>query len=100
MKNVVLESTETSTIKMTFESNAQNADESGDFIHAYGFSPDLNRLWRFDQEAIRKCGNILLRNAEMSGLTISVYPECLDRINTLDNNPRHVIKYVGSIHVI
>jgi hypothetical protein len=97
--NVVLISTVADTITATFESNAQNNDEDGDAVKAYGLDIDGNKIWQFDQDSIRSTGTITLTHPEMSGMNIAVYCECLDRINFLNGKPKHVIKYVGTVKV-
>jgi hypothetical protein len=97
--NVVLTSTEADTITVTFDSNAQNADEGNDVVKAYGFDIDGNNIWQFEQDAIRSTGTIMLTQPEMSGLDIAVYLECLDRVNPLMGKPKHVIKFVGTVKV-
>jgi hypothetical protein len=98
--NVVLTSTVSNTITGTFNSKAQNAEEDGDPVKAYGFYPDGNQIWQFEKVAIRNTGTITLTRTGMSGLNISVYFECLDRINLVNEQPMHVIKYVGTITVV
>jgi hypothetical protein len=98
--NVVLSSTVANTITVTFDSNTQNDDEGTDPVKAYGFYADGNKIWQFEQTATRSTGAITLIRPEMSALNISVYFECLDRVNLLNGNPRHVIKYVGTAGVI
>jgi hypothetical protein len=100
VNNVVLTSSVANTITGTFDSNTQNADEDGDPLKAYGFYADGNKIWQFDQEAIRSTGIITLTQPEMSTLKIAVYFECLDRINLLNGNPKHIIKYVGILTVL
>ena len=99
VENVVLSSTTENTITATFTSNAQNADEEGDPVIAYGFDVEGNKIWKFDQIAIRNSGTITLSKTLISGLNIAVYFECLDRVKLLNDKPKHVIKYVGSIQV-
>jgi hypothetical protein len=99
VNNVILTSTTANTIIGTFNSNAQNDDESEDLIKAYGFDVDGNKIWQFDQSAIRRTGTITLTHSDMSGLNIAVYFECLDRVNLLMDKPKHVIKYVGAVKV-
>jgi hypothetical protein len=98
--NVVLSSTSADTITGTFNSNAQNAEEEEDPVRAYGFHAEGDKIWQFEQSAIRKTGTILLTKPEISGLEIAVYFECLDRVNLLMGKPKHVIKYVGIVRVI
>jgi hypothetical protein len=98
--NVVLTSTVANTITGTFDSNAQNVEEGTDPVKAYGFYPDGNQIWQFDQTAVRNDGTILLTRAGMSGLNIAVYLECLDRLSLLNNQPKHVIKYVRTVKVL
>jgi hypothetical protein len=98
--NVVLTSTVADTITGTFDGNVQTADEGEDPVRAYGFDVDANKIWHFDQSDIRKTGTITLTQPDMSGLQIAVYFECLDRVNLLNDKPKHVIKYVGTINVI
>jgi hypothetical protein len=100
VNNVVLTSTVANTITGTFNSNAQNTDESNDPVKAYGFHADGNKIWQFEQAAIRSTGNITLTRSEISGLNIAVYFECLDRVNLLNGEPKHVIKYVGMVKVV
>jgi hypothetical protein len=100
VNNVMLSSTTANTIIGTFNSNTQNADEDDDPVKAYGFDVAGNKIWPFGQEAIRSTGTIKLTNPETSGLNIAVYFECLDRVNLLNGNPKHVIKYVGTITVL
>lgn len=100
VKNVVLTSTGANTITATFKSNAQNVDEGDDPVKAYGFYADGNQIWQFDQEAVRSTGTITLIKPDMSGLDIAVYFECLDRISLLNDQPKHVIKYVGTVTII
>jgi hypothetical protein len=97
--NVVLTSTDANTITGTFDSNAQNADEGADLVKAYGFNVKGNKIWQFDQAAIRSTGTITLTQPQMSGLKIAVYFECLDRVHLLMDKPKHVIKYVGTLTV-
>jgi hypothetical protein len=98
--NVVLTSTVTGTITGTFDSNAQNDNEGGDAVKAYGFDVSGSNIWRFDQDAIRSSGTITLTHPGMSGLPIAVYFECLDRVNLLMGKPMHVIRYVGTVKVL
>lgn len=98
--NVVLTSPVENTITGTFNSNAQNDDEGTDPVKAYGFYTDDNKIWQFDQSATRSTGTITLTRPDISGLTIAVYFECLDRLNLLMDEPKHVIKYVGTVKVI
>jgi hypothetical protein len=95
--NFVLSSTVENTITGTFDSNAQNADEDADPVSAYGFDVDGNKIWKFDESAIRSTGTLTLTRSDMSGKEIAVYMECLDRVNLINGEPRHVIKYVGKI---
>jgi hypothetical protein len=95
--NVVLSSTSADTITGTFNSNAQNAEEEDDPVMAYGFYAEGYKIWQFEQIAIRKTGRIELSHPDMSAHDIAVYFECLDRVNLVNGNPRHVIKYVGKI---
>jgi len=97
---IVLSSTTTNTITCTFNSKAQNADEDADPVKAYGFNPDRDKIWKFQQVATRSTGTLTLGNNEISGLNIAVYLECLDRITLIDGNPKHVIKYVGTVAVL
>jgi hypothetical protein len=98
--NVVLSSTVANTITATFNSNAQNDDEATDPVRVYGFHVEENKMWLFNQVATRSTGTITLTRCDMSGLNIAVYIECLDRVNLLMDNPRHIIKYVGTVIVI
>jgi hypothetical protein len=98
--NVVLTSSVENTINVTFNSNTQNDDEGEDLVKAYGFDAEGNKIWKFEQTAKRSSGTITLTRSEISGLNIAVYFECLDRINQINGNPKHVIKYVGTIIVI
>jgi hypothetical protein len=98
--NVVLTSAVTNTITGTFDSNAQNADEGADTVKAYGFYADGNKIWQFYQSATRSAGTISLNRPDMTGLNIAVYFECLDRVSLINDNPKHVIKYVGTVAVI
>ncbi len=98
--NVILNSTVKNKITGTFDSNAQIDDEGEDSVKAYGFDADNNKIWLFDQAAIRKTGTITLTHSEMSAMNIAVYFECLDRVNLLNDNPMHIIKYVGNVKVI
>jgi hypothetical protein len=98
--NVVLTSTVANTITGTFNSKAQNTEEGDDVVKAYGFYVDGNQIWQFDQVAIRNTGTITLSQPGMSALNIAVYFECLDRLSLLNNKPKHVIKYVGTITVL
>ncbi len=98
--NVVLHSIEANTITGTFDSNAQNAEEEEDPVRAYGFHAEGDKIWQFEQSAIRKTGTIILTKPEISGLNIAVYFECLDRVNLLTGKPKHVIKFVGTIGVL
>ena len=95
--NVVLTSTVANTITVTFDSDAQNADEDKDPVKAYGFNVKGKKIWQFDQAATRSTGTITLTRPQMSGLNIAIYLECLDRVNLLNGNPKHVIKYVGTV---
>jgi hypothetical protein len=97
--NVVLASVDAETIRGTFDSNAQNAEEEEDPVRAYGFHAEGDKIWQFEQSAIRKTGTILLTKPEISGLEIAVYFECMDRVNLLMGKPKHVIKYVGTVQV-
>jgi hypothetical protein len=98
--NVVLTSTVANTITGTFNSKAQNVDEGTDPVKAYGFYADGNQIWQFDQTAVRSTGTITLTRPGMSAINIAVYFECLDRLSLLNNKPKHVIKYVGTITVL
>lgn len=98
--DVVLSSTVENTITGTFNSNTQNADENADPVKAYGFYADGNQIWQFDQSATRSSGTIILIKPEISRLAIAVYFECLDRINLINGNPKHIIKYVGILTVL
>jgi spore coat protein U-like protein len=98
--NVVLTSTEADTITATFDSNAQNEDETDDPVKAYGLDVSGNKIWQFEQESARSSGTMTVTHPEMSGMDIAVYLECLDRVNLFMGKPRHVIKYVGSVKVI
>jgi hypothetical protein len=100
VKNVVLSSSAANTITVTFNSNAQNADEAADLVRAYGFHVEENKIWLFDQFATRSTGSITLTRPEISGLNIAVYLECLDRVSLLMDKPKHVIKYVGTVTVL
>jgi hypothetical protein len=100
VKNVVLKSTVSNTINGTFDSHAQNAEEGEDPVKAYGFYVGGNKIWQFDQTAIRSTGTITLSKHDITGLNIAVYFECLDRINLLMEKPKHVIKYVGTVAVL
>ncbi len=97
--NVVLTSTSANTINGTFDSNAQNDEECDDTVKAYGFYAAKNKIWQYQQSATRINGTITLTRPKISGLDIAVYFECLDRINLLKGNPKHVIKYVGMVTV-
>jgi hypothetical protein len=97
--NVILRSKEADTITATFDSNAQNEDEGNDVVNAYGFDVSGNKIWKFEQDAIRSSGTITVTQPEMSGLNIAVYLECLDRVNLLMDKPKHVIKFVGTVMV-
>jgi hypothetical protein len=97
VENVVLNSTAANTITATFDSNAQNDEEGTDPVKAYGFYVDGNEIWKFDQTAIRSTGTITLSRADMAGKEIAVYFECLDRVNLINGEAKHVIKYVGKI---
>jgi hypothetical protein len=88
------------TITGTFFSNTQNEDESNDPVKAYGLDVSANKIWQFEQEAIRNTGTITLTHHEMWKHNISVYFECLDHVNLLNNNPKHIIKYVGTVKVL
>jgi hypothetical protein len=98
--NVVLTSTVANTITGTFNSRAQNVDEGTDPVKAYGFYADGNQIWQFDQTAVRNTGTITLTRPGMSAINIAVYFECLDRLSLINNKPKHVIKYVGTITVL
>ncbi len=98
--NVVLSSTSADTITGTFDSNAQDAGEEGDPVRAYGFYAEGYKIWQFEQIAIRKTGRIELLHPDMSTHDIAVYFECLDRGNLINGEPKHVIKYVGTVKVI
>ena len=98
--NVVLTSTAANTITGVFSSNAQNEDEERDIVYAYGINHKSNKSWHFDQEAIRDTGTISLSHPGMSGSAISVYFECLDRVNLQFGKPKHVIQYVGTVDVM
>jgi hypothetical protein len=98
--NVALTSTVPNTITATFNSNAQNPDEENDPVKAYGFYPDGNQIWQFDQTAIRTTGTITLSRPNISSLKIAIYLECLDRINLINDNPKHIIKYIGTVNVL
>ena len=97
---VVLTSTESDSITATFNSNAQNVDEGSDLVKAYGIDLENNTDWHFAQDAIRNSGTITLSRSGMSGLNIDVYLECTDHVNLLNDKPKHVIKYVGTVNVI
>jgi hypothetical protein len=97
--NVVLTSTVTDTIEATFDSMAQTADEEGDKVNAYGFHADGNQIWKFKQDATRSLGTMTLTRPKMTALNIAVYFECLDRSSLVRGNPKHVIKYVGTVTV-
>jgi hypothetical protein len=99
VNNVVLTSTVANTITGTFDSNAQNADEGNAPVKAYGFYADGNKIWHFCDGIVRSTGMVALTQPDMSGLDIAVYLECLDRVNLLNDKPRHVIKYVGTVKV-
>jgi hypothetical protein len=98
--NIVLSSTSADTITGTFNSNAQNAGEEDDPVRAYGFHAEGDKIWQFEQSAIRKTGTILLTKPEISGLNIAVYFECLDRVNVVNGEAKHVINYVGTVKVV
>jgi hypothetical protein len=98
--NVVLTSPASNTITGTFDSNAQNDEEGADPVKAYGFYADGNKIWQFEQDAIRSTGTITLTKIDMSGRNIAVYFECLDRVSLIEGMPKHVIKYVGSVTVM
>jgi hypothetical protein len=98
--NVILTSTVANIINGKFKSKAQNVDEGADPVKAYGFYPDGNKIWQFDQVAVRSTRKITLTRPGISGLNIAVYFECLDRVNLLNGEPRHVIKYVGTVMVL
>jgi hypothetical protein len=98
--NVVLTSTVANTITGTFNSKAQNDEEAEDPLYAYGFDVVGNKIWHFDQSATRSSETITLTRPDISGLTIAIYFECLDRVNLLMNKPKHVIKYVGTVPVL
>jgi hypothetical protein len=100
VNNVILTSTALNTITGTFNSNAQNPEEGDDPVRAYGFCADRNKIWRFDQEATRSSGIITLTQPDISALNIAVYFECLDRVSSFNGNPKHVIKYVGTVTII
>jgi hypothetical protein len=100
VNRVVLTSSVANTITGTFNSNAQNDEEGEDPVKAYGFYVDGVQIWQFDQSAKRSSGTITLTRPEISGLTIAVYFECLDRINLVNGNPKHIIKYVGTVTVL
>jgi hypothetical protein len=97
--NVVLTSTVTDTIEATFNSRAQTPDEEGDKVKAYGFHADGNQIWKFDQEETRSLGTLTLTRPNLTALNIAVYFECLDRLSLVNGNPKHVIKYVGTVTV-
>jgi hypothetical protein len=98
--NVVLTSTVANTITGTFNSKAQNVDEGTDPVKAYGFYADGNQIFQFDQVAVRNTGTITLTRPGLTAINIAVYFECLDRLSLLNNKPKHVIKYVGTITVL
>jgi hypothetical protein len=98
--NVVLSSTVANTITATFDSNSQNDDEGTDPVRVYGFHADENKIWQFDQSSKRSSGNLTLTCSDISGLTIAVYFECLDRLSLINGNPKHIIKYVGTATVL
>jgi hypothetical protein len=100
VNNVVLKSMAANTITGTFDSNAQTTSEEDDPVKAYGLYADENKIWRFDQFAIRRTGTITLTQADLSKLDIAVFFECLDRGTLVNGNPKHVIKYVGTIKVM
>jgi hypothetical protein len=100
VSDVILSSSVENTITGVFKSNAQNDEEGDDPVRAYGFDAEGNKIWQFDQSAKRSTGTITLTRSEMTGLTIGVYFECLDRISLVDGNPKHIIKYVGSVKVL
>jgi hypothetical protein len=100
VENVVLNSPSANTIVGTFDSNAQNNDEDGDPVKAYGFYAEGDKIWQFNQSGIRGNGTLTLTRPDMSGLDIAIYFECLDRVNLLKGKPQHVIKYVGTVNVI
>ena len=100
VSNVALTSNDLNTITSTFDSNAQNDDEGADPVKAYGLDVDGNKIWQFEQAAIRSTSTITHTQPDMSGLQIAVYFECLDKVNLLMGKPRHVIKYVGTVSVI
>jgi hypothetical protein len=97
--NVTLVSNAKDTITGTFDSNAQNEAEGNDPVKVYGFDVSANKIWQFKQDAIRNTGTVTLTHTEMWKHNISVYFECLDRVNLLNGNPKHVIKYVGTLKV-
>lgn len=100
VNNVVLSSTSADTITGTFNSNAQNAGEEGDPVRAYGFHAEGYKIWQFEQSAIRNTGRIELSHPDMPTHEIAVYFECLDRVSLINGNPKHVIKYVGTVKVV
>jgi hypothetical protein len=95
--NVVLTSTVANTITGVFNSKAQTVEEGNDFIKAYGFHVDGNKIWQFDQVGTRSTGTITLTAADLTALNVAVYFECLDRLSLIHGNPKHVIKYVGTV---
>ncbi len=98
--NVVLSSTSAGAITGTFNSNTQNVEEEGDPVRAYGFYAEGYKIWQFEQIAIRNTGRIDLLYPDISTHDIAVYFECLDRGNLINGEPKHVIKYVGTVKVI
>jgi hypothetical protein len=98
--NVVLTSSVANTITGTFNSNVENDSEGNDPVNAYGFYADGNIIWQFDQSAIRRTGTITLTRPEISGLPIAIYFECLDREDLINNKPKHIIKYIGTVTVL
>jgi hypothetical protein len=97
--NVTLVSKVKNTIMGTFSSNTQNEVEGNDPVKAYGLDVSGNKIWQFEQEAIRNTGTITLTHPEMSGKNIGIYFECLDRVNLFMDKAKHVIKYVGMVKV-
>ena len=87
VNDVILTSSVENTITGTFNSNTQNDDEGEDPVKAYGFDVEGNQIWQFDQSAKRSSGTITLTRPDISGLTIAVYFECLDRINLVMGIP-------------
>jgi hypothetical protein len=100
VNNVVLTSSVANTKTGTFNSNAQNDDEGKDPVKAYGFYAEGNEIWQFDQSTDRSSGTINITRPDISGLNIAVYFECLDRLNLVNGNPKHIIKYVGIVAVL